>query len=98
MHIYDILLLLYSIGGTTMYEQIIKKYWGNIKALKIIESLRIVSDSWKGSNTFPISFYIADCDIEILEVILHDLGYPSPSLERVPIGRDLFCILVRLGG
>ena len=81
-----------------MYEELSKKYRGNEKAAKIVKSLKIVSDNWSGSNLFPISFYIADCDIEILETILHDLGYANPTSERIPIGQDLFCVLVRPKG
>lgn len=72
------------------------KYRGNTEALIIIADLEKVSKIWE--NTFPISFYIADCDEKVLNQILYDLGYHNPIIKRKCIGRDLFSIMIRPRG
>lgn len=71
-------------------------YRGNSKALNILNSLETISKKWSGK--LPISFYIANCDIDTLKEILVKLGYSSPEIERQPISRNTFAIMVRPRG
>lgn len=74
-----------------MDKNLINSYRGNSEGLKILDSLETVSKKWSG---LPISFYIADCDIELLTEILRKLGYPSSKVDRQPTGRNSFAILI----
>lgn len=78
-----------------MNKELRNKYRGNSNALKILDSLEFAS---KNHAELPISFYISDCDEDLLKQILLDYGFSNPKIERKPIGRDTFGIMVRPRG
>lgn len=76
-----------------MDKNLIFSYRGNSEAMKILNALETISKKWNGK--LPISFYIADYDIETLTEILAKLGYLSPKIERQPTTKTSFAILIR---